>query len=178
MNTILNIIIGIIKKLFKQENVENLILNDFREKDVEGITPGSSFEKRFTPNFRYGELALDVEARRFIHQYQCNTALFLCKFLEKLRTSEIVNKSAIRITSGYRTPEINSKTPNASTTSEHLYNEPDKGGVDIFISGVDMDKVYEWLDNNWPYSLGDGRHLGFIHIGIRPGRPRVRWTYS
>jgi hypothetical protein len=37
--------------------------------------------------------------------------------------------------------------------------------------------VQDWCDLNWPFSLGYGAPKGFIHLGIRAGRPRVRWDY-
>lgn len=139
------------------------------------FTPDSSFEYRITPNFRYGELTKDVEARRFTEQHQCDTAKEICEFLEKVRTN--FGNKAIRPTSGHRPPAINKKTKRASSRSEHLYDMPEKGAVDIATPGTDINKVYKWVDENWPYTVGDGRHLGFVHIGIRPGRPKVRFGY-
>ena len=43
--------------------------------------------------------------------------------------------------------------------------------------GVNIDHVQDWCDQNWPYSLGYGAPKGFVHLGIRSGRPRVRWDY-
>jgi uncharacterized protein YcbK (DUF882 family) len=61
--------------------------------------------------------------------------------------------------------------------SEHTYSAPDKGAVDFYVQGVDIWQVQSWCDKNWPYSLGYGAPKGFVHIGIREGRPRVRWDY-
>ena len=65
------------------------------EKPVEKpkFNPWSPFTYKITPNISYGELTLNQEARRFTKQYQCDTALELCKFLEKLRAAFGSNKS-------------------------------------------------------------------------------------
>jgi len=42
---------------------------------------------------------------------------------------------------------------------------------------MSVKELQNWADDHWPYSLGYGAPKGFIHIGMRPGRPRVRWDY-
>jgi hypothetical protein len=54
---------------------------------------------------------------------------------------------------------------------------PDTGAVDFYVAGADIYTVQTWVDGGWPYSLGYGAAKGFIHLGVRPGRPRVRWDY-
>jgi hypothetical protein len=49
--------------------------------------------------------------------------------------------------------------------------------VDWYIEGVDIYKLQEWCIKNWPYSTGKGAPKGFIHTGIRQGRPKVVWDY-
>lgn len=136
--------------------------------------PSSPFSHRITPNIQYGELALWSEARRFKEQHQCNTATLLCQFIEKAR-AHYGNKPVI-ITSGYRPPKINAQVGGASR-SEHLYSEPDTGAVDFYLDGASVQSLQNWCDVNWPYSVGYGAPKGFVHLGIRPGRPRVRWVY-
>jgi hypothetical protein len=51
------------------------------------------------------------------------------------------------------------------------------GAVDFYIQGVDIHKLQAWCDKEWPYSLGYGAPKGFVHLGIRAGRPKVRWDY-
>lgn len=138
------------------------------------LQPGDSFSTKVTPHITYGEIALNQETRRFVAQYQCDTAVELAQFLEKVR-SQFGGKS-LTITSGYRPPAINRAVGGASS-SEHLYDAPSVGAVDFLVEGVDIYAVQDWCDKNWPYSLGYGAPKGFVHLGIRQGRPRVRWVY-
>lgn len=138
------------------------------------FNPWSPFTYKVTPNITYGELTLNQEARRFNKQYQCDTALELCKFLEKVR-SAFGNKPLI-ITSASRPEPINTQVGGAKN-SEHTYSAPSKGAVDFYIEGVDIYKVQDWCDKNWPYSVGYGAPKGFVHLGMREGKPRVRWDY-
>ena len=138
------------------------------------FNPWSPFSYKITPNITYGELTLNQEKRRFTKQYQCDTAKELCLFLEKVR-KQFGNKPLI-ITSASRPEPINTQVGGAKN-SEHTYDAPSKGAVDFYIEGAGIYAVQEWCDRNWPYSLGYGAPKGFVHLGIRPGKPRVRWDY-
>lgn len=137
------------------------------------FTPSSSFDTKVTPNFTYGELTNGgEEARRFTSQDQCEVAVEICEFLEKARAKF----GPIKITSGHRPPAINAAVGGASS-SEHLFSSG-CGAVDAYPI-LDRGAEFEtWCDNNWPYSIGYGMsYRGFVHIGIRAGKPRVRWDY-
>lgn len=138
------------------------------------ITPKSPFSTELTPNITLGEFALNEEARRFDQQHQIQTAIELAQFLEKVRAA--FGGRAIIITSGYRPPAINRAVGGASS-SEHLYDAPSVGAVDFYVAGTDIYAVQDWCDDRWPFSLGYGAPKGFVHLGIRKGRPRVRWDY-
>jgi GH24 family phage-related lysozyme (muramidase) len=144
------------------------------EPETAKLRPSSSFSARITPHIRIGEFALDQEARRFQHQYQLDTAAELAAFLERARTA--FGGKPIIITSGFRPSAVNRSVGGASG-SEHLYNAPGVGAVDWYIQGVDIYKLQEWCIKNWPYSTGKGAPKGFIHTGIRQGRPKVVWDY-
>ena len=64
-----------------------------------------------------------------------------------------------------------------ASSSEHLYDAPDVGAVDFYVKDVDIYKVQDYCDKNWQCSVGYGAPKGFVHLGIRRGRPRVRWNY-
>ena len=136
------------------------------------LRPGSSFSARITPHIRLGEFALDEDARRFGNQGQVDIAAELAAFLERVRAQ--FGGKPIIITSGYRPPAVNAAVGGASS-SEHLY-KPGCGAVDFWVKDADMMSVQAWCDREWPYSLGYAAP-GFIHLGIRKGRPRVRWDY-
>ena len=138
------------------------------------FTPESPFSFKVTPHFTAGEFALGDPARRFDHQHQCDTALKLAQFLERVRAQ--FGGKRVTITSGYRPPAINRQVGGASS-SEHLYAHVGEGAVDFFVDGADIYAVQDWCDKNWPYSLGFGAPKGFVHLGIRQGAPRVRWDY-
>jgi len=137
------------------------------------FTPSSSFDTAVTLNFTYGELANGgEEARRFTSQDQCEVAVEICEFLEKARAKF----GPIKITSGHRPPAINAAVGGASL-SEHLYSSG-CGAVDAYPINGSGSEFETWCDNNWPYSIGYGMsYRGFVHIGIRSGKPRVRWDY-
>jgi uncharacterized protein YcbK (DUF882 family) len=144
------------------------------EEKKDRFNPWSPFTYKITPNITYGELTLNQEARRFSKQYQCDTALELCQFLEKVRAA-FGNKPLI-ITSASRPEPINTQV-GGSKNSEHTYNAPSKGAIDFYIEGANIYVVQDWCNKNWPYSLGYGALKGFTHIGIRPERIKIRWDY-
>lgn len=137
------------------------------------FTPSAPFSTLVTPHIQYGELCLGEERRRFQHQNQCDIAAELCEFLEKAR-AHFGGKPVI-ITSGHRPAEIN-KAVGGASGSEHLFR-PGSGAVDFYIQGVPVKTLQDWCDKEWPYSLGYGAPKGFVHLGLRAGRPRVRWDY-
>lgn len=138
------------------------------------LSPSSSFNAHLTPHVQLGEFALYKEVRRFDHQYQVDTAAELAAFLERVRVN--FGSKPIVITSGYRPPAVN-KAVGGASSSEHLYAAPGVGAVDFYIEGADIYAVQSWCDKNWPYSLGYGAPKGFVHLGIRGGRTKLRWDY-
>ena len=137
------------------------------------FAPNAPFSTLVTPSISYGELTLNEERRRFVNQGQCDIATELCTFLEKAR-AQFGNKPII-ITSGHRPDRINQMVGGARD-SEHLYR-PGCGAVDWYIDDVPVKTVQDWCVKNWSYSTGLGAPKGFIHTGIRAGRPRVVWDY-
>jgi GH24 family phage-related lysozyme (muramidase) len=160
--------------LLRRRRAEGRLWAGEQQQGPAKLTPNSSFSSRITPHVQLGEFALWQEARRFDHQYQVDTAAELAAFLERAR-ARFGGKAAV-ITSGYRPRAIN-KAVGGSSGSEHLYDAPNVGAVDFYIREVNINHVQDWCDANWPYSLGYGAPKGFVHLGIRSGRPRARWDY-
>jgi uncharacterized protein YcbK (DUF882 family) len=94
--------------------------------------------------------------------------------LEKARAA-FGNKPLV-ITSGSRPEPINSQVGGARN-SEHTYDAPSKGAVDFYIDGVSVYTLQDWCDKNWPYSVGYGAKKGFVHLGMRESKARIRWDY-
>ncbi len=138
------------------------------------VKPSDPFSTKLSAHFTLGEFALGDPARRFVAQHQIDTAAELAAFLERVRVA--FGGKRITITSGYRPAAINRAVGGASG-SEHLYDAPSVGAVDFYVDGADIKKVQDWCDREWPYSIGYGAPKGFVHLGIRKGRPRVRWDY-
>jgi hypothetical protein len=138
------------------------------------VKPSDPFSTKLSAHFTLGEFALGQPARRFTAQHQVDTAAELAAFLERVRVA--FGGKRVTITSGYRPAAINRSVGGASG-SEHLFDAPNVGAVDFYIDGANINAVQAWCDKNWPFSLGYGAPKGFVHLGIRKGRPRVRWDY-
>jgi hypothetical protein len=154
--------------------IDTINKEENKKKNVIAFDPWSPFGYRVTPNITYGELTLNQEARRFTKHFQCETAVKLCEFLEKVRLA--FNNKPIIITSGSRPEPINREVGGAKN-SEHTYDAPLKGAVDFYIESANIYDVQAWCDENWKYSLGYGAHKGFIHIGMRETQNKIRWNY-
>ena len=138
------------------------------------MRPLDPFSTKLSAHFTLGEFALGQPARRFTAQHQVDTAIELAAFLERVRVA--FGGKRITITSGYRPAAINRSVGGASG-SEHLYDALNVGAVDFYVDGASIDAVQAWCDKNWPYSVGYGAPKGFVHLGIRQARPKVRWDY-
>lgn len=160
--------------LLRRRRAEGRLWAGEQQQNPAKLSPSSPFTARITPHIQIGEFALFQEARRFDHQYQLDTAAELAAFLERARVK--FGGKPVIITSGYRPRAINAAVGGASS-SEHLYDAPDVGAVDFYIREVNINHVQEWCDEHWPYSIGYGAPKGFVHLGMRRGKPRVRWDY-
>jgi len=159
--------------LLRRRRAEGRLWMGEQQQEPARLTPSSPFSARITPHIQIGEFALGREERRFDYQYQIEIAAELAAFLERVRV--VFGNKPVIVTSGYRPTAINRMVGGASS-SEHLFKKGE-GAVDFYIKGVDIHKVQEWCDKHWSFSLGYGAPKGFVHLGIRYGRPRVRWDY-
>jgi GH24 family phage-related lysozyme (muramidase) len=165
---------GVLPGLTRRRAAEVALFTGKQQEPQPGrVRPGDPFSTRISAHFTLGEFALGQEARRFTAQHQVDTAAELAAFMERVRSR--FGKPVI-ITSGYRPLAINRSVGGASN-SEHLYDAPGVGAVDFYVDGAPIRVVQDWCDKEWPYSLGYGAPKGFVHLGIRAGRPRVRWDY-
>ena len=160
--------------LLRRRQAEGRLWAGDQQQGAAKLTPSSPFSARITPHITLGEFALGQEARRFDHQHQLDTAAELAAFLERARGA--FGGKPVIITSGYRPPAVN-RSIGGTSSSEHLYNAPGVGAVDWYIDGVDIYKLQDWCVKHWPYSTGLGAPKGFIHTGIRQGKPRLTWPY-
>lgn len=137
------------------------------------LRPSSPFNTKLAKNFTYAEFTNGGEdARRFLNQAQCDIAVEIARFLQEARSEW----GPLKITSGHRPAAINAAVGGASQ-SEHLY-QPGCGAVDVYPINGRGQEFEDWVDSVWAYSVGYGMsYRGFTHIGIRAGRPRVRWNY-
>ena len=166
-------------QLLQQAMPDSLLKNDsswvahYRTKPDQAVPDlNAPFDTQLTEHFTMGELCNQEEARRFTSSDQLEIAIELCEFLEKARAKF----GPIRITSGNRPPAINAAVGGASN-SEHLFKQG-CGAVDCYPINGDGAEFEAWVDQNWAFSVGHGMsYRGFCHIGIRAGRPRVRWDY-
>ena len=165
---------GVLQGLVRRRAAEvALFVGKELQQQIGRVRPGDPFSTRLSAHFTLGEFALGQEARRFTAQHQVDTAAELAAFMERVRSR--FGRPVI-ITSGYRPPAINASVGGASG-SEHLFDAPGVGAVDFYVDGAPIQVVQDWCDKEWPYSLGYGAPKGFVHLGIRAGRPRVRWDY-
>ena len=151
-------------------------IQKYREKPEVGtaFTPDKPFSFHVTEHVTYGELCNQEEARRFYSQQQCNTAVRLCTFLERVRAH--FGGRPIVITSGHRPEPINRQVGGA-VGSEHTYSLPNKGAVDFYLDGVSLATLQDYCDEHWDYSVGYGAPKGFVHLGMRGDSVRRRWHY-
>lgn len=94
-----------------------------------------------------------------------DNAIKLCRELEKAR--ELFGP--LKITSGYRCPELNRRVGGASG-STHT-----KGmAADVYPLNGKFEELWEWAQKNWKGGHAINRKLKFIHLDI--GEPRT-WAY-
>jgi uncharacterized protein YcbK (DUF882 family) len=94
------------------------------------------------------------------------------KFQEEI-ISKYENGNPVKwqINSWYRDP-VSNAAAGGSSTSFHMSG----AAIDFYPPGGDiqMNVIYNDLEPTWDGGLGDGRHIGFIHVDTGPNR---RWGY-
>jgi len=85
----------------------------------------------------------------------------------------------IRVNSGYRSPEVNSRISAASSTSQHMEGR----AVDFLIEGMEAEAIAQAFHESgldfdqliW-YTPGQGGHvhISYVHPSVRPNRNMMR----
>lgn len=97
---------------------------------------------------------------------------------EEMENLRIYVNEPLIIKSGFRCLEWE-KYRGRSGNSQHRY------GLAVDVSCSNLDKIYNYYKaQNWLGGLGDGRHLGFVHVDLRkPDSFQIkkncgaRWSY-
>lgn len=90
----------------------------------------------------------------------------LIDVLEDIRTH--FNKP-VNVTSGYRTPEYNTKIGGVKN-SQHTKGK----AADIKVSGIPAKEVQKYLKHKYPNKYGIGSYSTFTHIDVRAKKARWR----
>lgn len=116
------------------------------------------------------QISKHFKVREFAQKdFQCDKVIVdreLINVLEDIRTH--FNKP-VNVTSGYRTPEYNTKIGGVKN-SQHT-----KGtAADIKVSEIPARKVQKYLKDKYPNKYGIGSYLTFTHIDVRAKKARWR----
>ena len=90
------------------------------------------------------------------------------KYMEDVR--HYFGDKPIKITSWYRDPETNKKTPGAAEKSQHITGK----AVDFLVPGVSPREVARELERYWGSNGGLGSYSGWTHLDDR-GKA-ARWS--
>ncbi len=113
---------------------------------------------RIAEHFTAGEFKCFDETSIFIDKE-------LVKILEQVRRH--FNRP-VRVTSGYRTKAHNLRV-GGEPDSMHLLGI----AADIKVDKVKPTEIYEYLDNQYPYTLGLGIYDSWVHVDTR--FTKARW---
>lgn len=107
------------------------------------------------------------------HEFKCKCGTCDCstvdaQLLELLEDIRTHYNAPIRINSAHRCLDHNLSVGGASY-SYHLQGK----AADIVVAGVSPAVVADYVDNEYPDSLGLGRYSNFTHIDVRD--TRARW---
>lgn len=107
------------------------------------------------------EIAVDFELVNAIQD--------CCDFLERITSRPV----GVQITSPYRSPEVNAKTPNASETSYHLFGRAADHRYYFKDTGKRIKPIiyYTYLDKKYPDKFGVSLYYNRVHLDTR----RNKW---
>jgi uncharacterized protein YcbK (DUF882 family) len=111
------------------------------------------------------------ERKEFACRCGCGLDTVDAHLLEILEEVRNYFKAPVRIFSGIRCPEYNTKI-GGTVTSQHLYGK----AADLRVDGCHHDSVANYLEGRFPGAYGIGRYNDFTHFDVRPWMSR--WVKS
>jgi hypothetical protein len=136
----------------------------------------SDFNARITPNLTVGEV-LQWDKRRIPPAGSAVPGRILKAATQFQRIRDAWGRP-LGVTSWYRPEPINRQVGGVPG-SQHTLGT----AFDIYTYEGSLESFYQWLRVRWSGALGDGRHLGFIHLDLRgdgvfmPGGGATNWTW-
>lgn len=116
------------------------------------------------------QISEHFKVREFAQKdFRCDKVIVDTELIDVLEDIRAHFNKPVIVTSGYRTPEYNTKIGGVKN-SQHT-----KGtAADIKVSGISAKEVQEYLKNKYPDKYGIGSYLNFTHIDIRTKKARWR----
>ena len=116
------------------------------------------------------QISEHFKVREFAQKdFRCDKVIVDTKLIKVLEDIRAHFKKPVIVTSGYRTPEYNTKIGGVKN-SQHT-----KGtAADIKVSGVPAKEVQKYLEHKYPDKYGIGSYLTFTHIDTRAKKARWR----
>lgn len=115
-----------------------------------------------------GSISPYFDRQEFACKCGCGFSAVDVELLEVLHLVRLKFGAAVMISSACRCKSHN-ESVGGSTGSKHMLGI----AADIVVRGVAPSDVYEYLDDEWPDSLGIGRYSTFTHVDVRA--IKARW---
>lgn len=101
--------------------------------------------------------------------FRCDKVIVDTELIDVLEDIRAHFNKPVNVTSGYRTPEYNTKIGGVKK-SQHT-----KGtAADIKVSGIPAKEVQKYLKHKYPNKYGIGSYSTFTHIDVRAKKARWR----
>lgn len=116
------------------------------------------------------QISEHFKVREFAQKdFRCDKVIVDTELINVLEDIRAHFNKPVNVTSGYRTPEYNTKIGGVKN-SQHT-----KGtAADIKISGIPAKKVQKYLKHKYPNKYGIGSYSTFTHIDVRAKKARWR----
>jgi len=114
-----------------------------------------------------GDISDNFNRKEFECKCGCGKSAVDVELITILELVRLYFGAPVYINSGNRCERHNAQE-GGSEYSQHLYSK----AADIRVLGVEAEKVYDFLDNQFKDKYGVGLYPGRIHIDVRPHRAR------